>query len=88
MAEDYSNAALLVDVGKPIANDPSPDGRRALRVNVMSATAPAEYNNGIASFPDSVTEIYTFKKDATVLKTVTLVYATPEKDADFTWSIT
>ena len=88
MAEDPTNSALLVDRGYPVANDASPDGRRALRVNVMSATAPADYNNGIASFPDSVTEIYTFKKDAVTLKTITLVYASPEKDADFTWSIT
>jgi len=80
---------LHVDNSDPIASDPQPDSpKRALRVSMLDAITPQDYDNGSADFTDAVTEVYRFFKGATLLRTVTLVYATPAKDASFTWVIT
>jgi hypothetical protein len=83
MAEDATNAALNVDRGFPIANEPSPDGRRALRVLAGNAAAPANWKGFLVAFPSDTQEIYSFYADfacTKFLSSVTLNYTDSTKN--------
>jgi len=87
MAEDATNSALLVDRGLPIANDSQSDGRRALRVLMSSAGAPADYDTGTCTQVDPSTHRYQFYKGATLLKTVVLTFANPTPITLTSWTL-
>jgi hypothetical protein len=55
---------------------------------VGSAAIPADYDSATVSYPDLVTEIYTYLKGATVLKTVTITYTNSSKSNISGWVIT
>lgn len=54
---------------------------------IGTAAAPAVYNSATVSYPDSVTEVYRYYLDATLLKTVTITYTTSAKAFISGWTI-
>jgi hypothetical protein len=54
---------------------------------VGTASAPADYDQGSISYPNAVTEIYTYSKNSTVIKTVTITYTDATKSFISTWVI-
>lgn len=55
---------------------------------VGAATAPADYDSCSVTYPSGTVEVYTYSKDATIVKTVTLTYTSAAKTALSGWVIT
>lgn len=54
---------------------------------VLDGAIPAQYNSGSAEYPDDVTTIYKFYRDATLLKTITLIFTDTSQEKLLSWSI-
>lgn len=46
------------------------------------------HNNGTVTYPDTVTDVFTFKQNTTVVGTVTIVYSDSTKVSMVSWSLT
>lgn len=92
--EDPALSHLLMDRGDPVGNSPDAFGRRAVHVKVGNTpsepipitigafSAPADTDTLVASYPDTVTEVYDFKSGGTggtILMTLTVVYTDSSK---------
>lgn len=55
---------------------------------VGTASAPADYDSATVTYPNAVTEVYTYSKAATVIKTVTITYTSAAKSNISGWTIT
>lgn len=79
-SEVASNAALSMDRGVPIGNSLGNDNRRALHVRSSAGQLVTEsFDKITASYPDAVTEVFTYTKSAVTVATVTVVYTTSAK---------
>jgi hypothetical protein len=54
---------------------------------VGSASVPADYDSATVSYPNGVTEIYTYLKSGNPVKIVTITYTTAAKTNISGWSI-
>lgn len=54
---------------------------------VGTASAPADYDAATVTYPDAVTEVYTYSKAAVVLKVVTITYTNASKSNIAGWTI-
>jgi hypothetical protein len=52
-----------------------------------TASVPADYDSATVSYPDGVTEVYTYLKAAVVVKVVTVTYTTSAKTFISGWTI-
>ena len=89
MAENPTISPLLMDRSEPIGNSIDPNGRRALHVlaSVQTAVVPFDYDQGLVTYPDTVTEIYQYKKAGVTLRTVTISYTDATKTNIAGWVI-
>jgi hypothetical protein len=86
MAENKTYTSLSMDRDEPIGNYPVGD-RRALAVHSIQMGVPPDYDNGTVTRPNNTTEVYSFFKGATLLRTITLVYTNANKKDLASWSI-
>lgn len=87
MAEVPANSALLMDRGLPLGNSDDGTGRRALHVLDRLKFITKPYDGFTVSYPDTVTEIWTFTLGATVQQTATFVYTDSTKNFFLSGSI-
>lgn len=45
-----------------------------------------DYDNGVVTYPNTITEVYEFRQATTVIATVTLVYTDSTKEDLSTWT--
>jgi len=74
MAETPVISPLLMDRSEPIGNSDDGTGRRALHVRMSGTIVAVNYDQILATYPDSVTEVYTYKLTGSTVATVTVVY--------------
>jgi hypothetical protein len=79
MAETPVISPLLMDRSEPIGNSDDGTGRRALHVRMSGAIVAVNYDQILASYPDIVTEVYTYKLTGLTVATVTVVYTDSTK---------
>ena len=81
MADETSSlSALIMDRGLPVGNSAGSDGRRALHTRVTAGKLVTEaFDSVYATYPDSVTEVYTYQLAASTVATVTVIYTDSTK---------
>lgn len=57
------------------------------KVITGTATVPPDYDSGEVQYPNSLTEVYIYRKAGSVVKQVTITYTTTAKDRIATWAI-
>jgi len=94
MSEQSVISPLLMDRSDPIGNSVDSFGRRSLHtfvsggsIVVGNATVPPDYDEGIVAYPNTLTEVYTYKKAGVTLRTVTIVYTDTSKNFISSWTI-
>ena len=89
MSETAVISPLLMDRSEPVGNSTDPTGRRALHVMATMGTAavPFDYDEGAVTYPSTTTEVYTYKKAGTTLRTVTITYTDTTKNYIAGWVI-
>lgn len=79
MSEIKTISALVMDRADPLGNSDDGTGRRALHVKVAGGIVGVNYDQIIATYPNPVTEIYTYQLAAVTVATVTVVYTDSTK---------
>jgi hypothetical protein len=74
MSDNPVISPLLMDRSEPIGNSPDGGGRRALHVKATNVLVTEPYDEIAATYPDAVTEVYTYKMSGSTVATVTVVY--------------
>ena len=81
MSEMKVLTALVMDRAEPIGNSDDGTGRRALHIKPTAGTLVTEpFNRVQGTYPDDVTEVYSFYLDAALQATVTVIYVDETKD--------
>ena len=78
--EDKVISSLLMDRGYPIGNSDDGTGRRALHVKLSNSIVTTAYDQILATYPDPITETYTYKLLGITVSTVTVVYTDASKN--------
>lgn len=79
MPENSVISSLLMDRSEPIGNSDDGTGRRALHVRMSGAIVAVNYDQILATYPDPITEIYTYKLSSVTVATVTVLYTDSSK---------
>ena len=79
MAEQPVTSVLKMDRADPIGNSDDGTGRRALHVKSLSQLVSEKFDSIYATYPNSITEVYTYKLNGTTVATVTVLYADATK---------
>lgn len=79
MSDNPVTSALFMDRAPPLGNSDDGTGRRALHVKMSGAIVAVNYDQILATYPDSVTEVYTYKLTGSTVATVTVVYTDSTK---------
>ena len=74
------NSALFMDRSDPIGNSDDGTGRRALHVKLAGSLIASQYDQILAAYPNSTTEVYTYKLNALTVATVTVIYTDTTKN--------
>jgi hypothetical protein len=74
MSESRTISPLIMDRSEPLGNSDDGTGRRALHVKATNVLVTEPYDEIAATYPDAVTEVYTYKMSGSTVATVTVVY--------------
>lgn len=80
MSEQPVNSALFMDRSRALGNSDDGSGRGALHVKPVSSLVTVPFDSIFASYPDSVTEVFTYKLLSNTVAVVTVVYTSSSKD--------
>lgn len=73
-------ASLAMDRSEPLGNSDDGSGRRALHVRSLAQLVSEKYDAIYATYPNTTTEVYTYKLTGTTVATVTVIYTDATKD--------
>jgi hypothetical protein len=79
MPEQKVISPLMMDRSDALGNSDDGTGRRALHVKVAGGIVGVNYDQIIATYPNPVTEVYTYQLAAVTVATVTVVYTDSTK---------
>ena len=86
--ETPSISALNMDRGLPLGNSQDSDGRRAFHVLDKQKFITKPFDSFEVSYPDAVTEVWTFKLNGVTQQTATFVYTDTTKNYFVSGAIT
>jgi hypothetical protein len=79
MSEMKVLTALVMDRPEPIGNSDDGTGRRALHFKMTNALIGSAYDQILATYPTTSSEVYTYKLSGNTVATVTVVYSDASK---------
>lgn len=79
MAETTVTSVLKMDRADPIGNSDDGTGRRALHVKSLSQLVSEKFDSIYAAYPNTTTEVYTYKLSGATVATVTVLYVDATK---------
>lgn len=81
MSENRVISSLLMDRSEPIGNSDDGSGRRALHIRPTSGTLVTEpYDQIQVTYPNDVTEVYTYLLSSIPTVSVTVIYLDDTKN--------